>query len=276
MIDEILQYTNLQGASREVQRIQSTHRIKLAGIWKIPEGGRILEIGCGQGDTTAVLAHLVGENGFVHGIDIAPAAYGAPLTLGQATEQLLRSQIGGRLRIDLNTDFLSDAFAPDGMYDCFVMSHCAWYFSSVDEVIQVLKKARQLAKKLCFAEWDVRPRLPAQSAHFFSALVQAQCACFTPIPGANIRTLLTPADATRAASEAGWRVADTASVFSPDLQDGRWETQLLLCEYPGILSTLDAMPEKLKSMLSSFIAMVAAQRGTEAMPLDTFVFSADA
>lgn len=276
MIDEILQYTNLQGTSREVQRIQTEHRMKLADVWGIPKGARVLEIGCGQGDTTAVLAHLVGENGFVHGIDIAPADYGAPFTLGQATGQLLQSQIGGRLQIDLNTDFLSDTFNPDEMYDCFVMSHCSWYFSSIGEVISVLKKARQMAKKLCFAEWDVRLRLPEQSAHFFSVLIQAQCACFAPIPDSNIRTLLTPEDAMSAASQAGWRIADTATVFSPDLQDGKWETQFLLSEYPGILSTLDTMPEKLKSMLLSFIAMVGARRDIETTPLDAFVFSADA
>ncbi|MDL2319069.1 methyltransferase domain-containing protein [Eubacteriales bacterium OttesenSCG-928-A19] len=276
MIDEILQYTNLQDAGREIQRNQTKHRMKLADIWGIPEGARVLEIGCGQGDTTAVLAHLVGENGFVHGIDIASADYGAPLTLGQATEQLLQSRIGGRLQIDLNTDFLSDTFKPDVMYDCFVMSHCSWYFSSIDEVINVLKKARQMAKKLCFAEWDVRLRLPEQSAHFFSVLIQAQCACFAPIPDSNIRTLLTPEDTMSAARQAGWRIVNTATVFSPDLQDGKWETEFLLSEYPGILSTLDTMPEKLKSMLLSFVAMVGTQHDIEAMPLNTCVFSADA
>ncbi|MBB2480858.1 hypothetical protein H5P36_11700 [Bacillus sp. APMAM] len=47
---------------------------------------RILEIGCGQGDTTAALADAVGVNGNVVAMDVASPDCGAPLTLGQATD----------------------------------------------------------------------------------------------------------------------------------------------------------------------------------------------
>ncbi|MBW9235691.1 class I SAM-dependent methyltransferase, partial [Leptospira santarosai] len=60
-----------------IQSIQTQHRLKLAEVWGIKDGKRVLEIGCGQGDTTAVLAYLVGDKGFVHGIDIAPTNYGS-------------------------------------------------------------------------------------------------------------------------------------------------------------------------------------------------------
>lgn len=56
----------------DIQRVQTEHRFKLAEFWNIKEGSRVLEIGCGQADTTAVLAYLVGEKGLVHGIDIGP------------------------------------------------------------------------------------------------------------------------------------------------------------------------------------------------------------
>jgi SAM-dependent methyltransferase len=36
------------------------------------EGDRVLDIGCGLGDTTARLAELVGPNGHAHGVDVAP------------------------------------------------------------------------------------------------------------------------------------------------------------------------------------------------------------
>ena len=46
------------------------------GILKL-EGSRVLEIGCGQGDTTVVLAELVGEEGKVIGVDPGPLDYGS-------------------------------------------------------------------------------------------------------------------------------------------------------------------------------------------------------
>jgi len=39
----------------DIQRTQTDHRLKLVQFWGIKEGSRVLEIGCGQGDTTAIL-----------------------------------------------------------------------------------------------------------------------------------------------------------------------------------------------------------------------------
>ncbi len=65
----------------KVQNIQTAHRLKLAEFWEINAGARILEIGCGQGDTTAVLAYMVGEEGFVHGVDITRNTFSGKILL---------------------------------------------------------------------------------------------------------------------------------------------------------------------------------------------------
>lgn len=55
---------------------QMEHRVDLVQYWDIQPGSRVLEIGCGQGDTTTVLADAVGEHGHVDAIDPGSPDYG--------------------------------------------------------------------------------------------------------------------------------------------------------------------------------------------------------
>ena len=64
-----------------VQYSQTLHRLELLRRWNIPTGSKVLELGCGQGDCTTVLAHAVGEQGRVVAIDPAESDYGASLSL---------------------------------------------------------------------------------------------------------------------------------------------------------------------------------------------------
>jgi len=52
------------------------HRQRLLSYWKIKPGDNILEIGCGQGDFTVVLADAVGPHGHVVAVDPGPLDYG--------------------------------------------------------------------------------------------------------------------------------------------------------------------------------------------------------
>jgi predicted methyltransferase len=56
---------------------QTLHRLVLLQHWNIPVGSKVLELGCGQGDCTIVLAHAVGEQGSVVAVDPAELDYGA-------------------------------------------------------------------------------------------------------------------------------------------------------------------------------------------------------
>ena len=55
------------------------HRINLIKFWGITPGSRVLEIGCGQGDCTTVLADAVGPDGLVDAVDPGAPDYGTYL-----------------------------------------------------------------------------------------------------------------------------------------------------------------------------------------------------
>lgn len=56
---------------------QIEERIQLVKRWDIQSGEHVLEIGCGQGDCTIVLAVAVGDTGSVTAVDPADLDYGA-------------------------------------------------------------------------------------------------------------------------------------------------------------------------------------------------------
>lgn len=273
-IQYILDCVGIVPEGRAIQAAQTEHRLRLLDFWAIPAGASVLEIGCGQGDMTAALACHVGERGFVHGIDIAEGSYGAPSTLAQARDLLLASPLGARLRIDFETDILSDRFAANRPYDYVVFSHCAWYLASRDQLLRILQKTRALATGLCFAEWDARPRQPAQLPHGTAAMIQAQYAAFDPQSTANIRTLFYPADILSLAVEAGWRGLRTGSIHSPALQDGQWEIDMTVQDFPVLIRRMDSMPPKLKDLLLAQIRELADTSPVDILPLDVFALAA--
>lgn len=55
---------------------QTEHCFKLIEAWDIQPGEHVLEIGCGQGDCTAVLASVVGDAGHVTAVDPGSPDYG--------------------------------------------------------------------------------------------------------------------------------------------------------------------------------------------------------
>ena len=59
---------------------QFKHRLQILERLTVEPGSHILEIGCGQGDATIVLADAVGESGKVTAIDPAPLDYGMSIS----------------------------------------------------------------------------------------------------------------------------------------------------------------------------------------------------
>lgn len=59
-----------------IQHSQTLHRLELLQHWNIHTDSKLLELGCGQGDCTTVLASAVGEQGKVVAVDPADLDYG--------------------------------------------------------------------------------------------------------------------------------------------------------------------------------------------------------
>nr|WP_240793371.1 methyltransferase domain-containing protein [Psychrobacillus vulpis] len=259
-----------------IQRVQTEHRLNLANFWDIKTRSKVLEIGCGQGDTTAVLAHLVGAEGFVHGIDIASPNYGSPVTLGESIQFLQNSSLGNRIQIDFETNILSpDINFPKDSFDFIVLSHCSWYFKSPEELFEILKKIKDFGKTLCFAEWDTRITTNEQLPHFLSVLIQAQYECFKENSFSNIRTLFTPIDIQTIAKSAGWNILTENTIDSSQLQDGKWEIEQTLLDYEKELLVVDNLPAKFKALFQSQIYLLeAAINRNEIKSMSTYAFAA--
>ena len=123
VIFNFLKYTNAEKA------LQLRHRIALVNIWAPGPGAHVIEVGCGQGETTAVLAATVGASGRVLAVDNGPAEYGRPVTLGKAHAYIKASALGGHIEFLRSTDLLDPhRDFPENAFDLAVFSHSSWGF----------------------------------------------------------------------------------------------------------------------------------------------------
>ncbi|KAF2180670.1 S-adenosyl-L-methionine-dependent methyltransferase [Zopfia rhizophila CBS 207.26] len=208
---------------------QTRHRIELLNAFGISPGDKVLELGCGQGDCTALIAHFIGPDGHVDAVDPAPLDYGSPFTLRQAQEKLKVSEVGEMITFHQAEplQILKDV-AEGEKYDAIVLCHCIWYFSNREEVSNTLKAAKGRARKLCIAEWSLSsPHLSAQP-HILAALTRGTCEAHIPDSDQNIRSPLSPSTIMNLAKEAGWKV-QTDVIVSPgeDLEDAKWEIGMI-------------------------------------------------
>ncbi len=250
----------------DIQRIQSEYRRLVVEGWDFPAGSRILEIGCGQGDMTAVLAEVVGENGFVTAVDIASPSYGAPQTLGEATAAIKASEIGHRIEFRLEFDVLEQpaVFKPD-TFDFAVLEHCSWYFPSQETLQRTLAVIRPWAKTLLFAEWDMEAKTVEQIPHLLAVLIQGQTEGIKESSEANIRTPLPRELAIETIRAAGWEVTKLSTIETGGLQDADWEIQ------ESLRVGLGHCPPKQRAILESYRALLKSiARPSGNVPLPAF------
>jgi ubiquinone/menaquinone biosynthesis C-methylase UbiE len=245
------------------QQSQNSHRNNLVNIWSISSNSKILEIGCGQGDCTDVLARAVGPAGHIDAVDPAPLDYGSPETLGEAQARLSRSPIGPRITWHQTGPVEFVHTVEDGAYDAAVLCHSIWYFSNTAEVLDTLRALKGKAGKLCIAEYALSATEPGAVPHVLAALTRASLEAHKIVSEENIRTALAPDAIQRIAEEAGWKfVSERKIVPEVGLEDGKWETNTVVNE--SFLEEVETniKDEKIRVVLRSMREAVKISVGT--------------
>ncbi|MFJ3248214.1 class I SAM-dependent methyltransferase [Streptomyces sp. NPDC094154] len=254
--------------SPDVQLSQTRHRAALVAGWRIPPGSTVLELGCGQGDMTAVLAEAVGPEGRVVAVDVAEPSYGAPVTLGESAARLTAGPLGPRIDFRFGTDVLDPSVGfPEGAFDHVVLAHCSWYFASLGKLRDTLVRVRPWARRLWFTEWDMTPASDGQLAHLLAVLIQGQIEAGGSRGEGNVRTPFSREALLRLLPEAGWTADGSGPVDTGELQDGDWEVAACL-ELAGSQERLAVLPEPVRQLVLSqadVLRALAKPRGNRAL-----------
>lgn len=217
----------------EIELAQAEHRICLVNSWAgaITPGSRILEIGCGQGPCTAVLAEAVGAFGTVDAVDPGSLDYGAPYTLGQAQAHLSAGPIGQRIRWHraMPEDFLAQTADEGKTWEVAVLAHCIWYFKSASVLESILVALKGRVQRVCIAEYALHATQLAAVPHMLAALVRGTLECHKVESKENIQALQGPDSIRQVAEKVGWSVHhDSTVVPEQGLLDGYWETRTVI------------------------------------------------
>ncbi|KAH3915743.1 hypothetical protein HBI56_145900 [Parastagonospora nodorum] len=225
----------------DIQYSQTLHRLAVLQHWNIPTGSKVLELGCGQGDCTTVLAHAVGKHGTVVAIDPADLDYGSPWTIGQAQDHISQGPLGARISWIQQTplDYLSSLPCPTAIsppadsnskvFDATVLVHCLWYFSNPALILSTFCALKQQVKRLLLAEWSLVASHASAQPHVLASLAQAALECSKVESTSNIRTVLAPKRLTELAIAAGWKLEkETLVQNEKGLLDGQWEVSACL------------------------------------------------
>ncbi|KAL2074999.1 hypothetical protein VTL71DRAFT_8779 [Oculimacula yallundae] len=234
---------------------QLAHRQELIAYWDIKEGSRVLEIGCGQGDTTVALADAVGETGSVVALDPGSPDYGSPSTLLQAQSHILSTPLGPRITFHFTSPltYLQSYAGPP--FTHIVLSHCIYYFASPHDLPLLLSAILPHAKdsKLCIAEWSLHASRINQVPHVLTALLWSTLESKREVGSdGNVRTVFSPVQIVQSVLEtklpsgtntetasridveqeekvSSFRLVKQATFPSnPGLQDPFWEVSYLL------------------------------------------------
>jgi demethylmenaquinone methyltransferase/2-methoxy-6-polyprenyl-1,4-benzoquinol methylase len=156
------------------------------GSFGVPRGSRGLDIGCGIGDVTVLLAEAVGPEGAVTGLDISGRLlqYAARRVAGSAASGQVHFAQGDMLNLPVAPGVLDWAWSVD----------CVGY--PAGDLLPMLRQIRRLLRpegRVVLLGWTDQQVLPGHEA--LEARLNAQCSAFAPFleghpPQAHFRNAL--------------------------------------------------------------------------------------
>ncbi|RDX41630.1 S-adenosyl-L-methionine-dependent methyltransferase, partial [Lentinus brumalis] len=211
-----------------VVRGQIEQRAGLVKTWNIQPGEKVLEIGCGQGDCTVVLATAVGDEGSVTAVDPASLDYGSPYTLGKAQAHLRDSAVGHRIKF-VQSDPIAFLQSSTEHYTTAVLAQCSWYFAAPHVFSDILAALLDRVDRVCISEYALTSSDYRAMPHILATFAQATLECRKTTSTANVRSLLAPERLRAAALAAGLAVRAETIMQPPEgMLDGTWEAGYVL------------------------------------------------
>ncbi|OAA55692.1 SAM-dependent methyltransferase [Cordyceps fumosorosea ARSEF 2679] len=264
----------LHNGPGRVESLDNTfaHRIQLCRAWGLDalEPFHVLDVGCGQAESTAVLAYFAGEDGHATGLDPAEPSYGAPFTVQQSQDYLRQSSpLGPRITFARRSlpEFLATANARSTVFDMAVFCHSLWYFTGSDAVHDhFVALAGAGIPRVCLAEYSTASADddPAQRPHQLAARAQMrlhaareQHLSEAKPSTLNVRGALEVEELLRVAESAGWSVTRRGIVSPPaGMRDGYWEAGVVTSPRfrEGIIS--QGLPKEQEDSVLEFIPQI--------------------
>ncbi|KUM59854.1 hypothetical protein ACN42_g7269 [Penicillium freii] len=245
------------------------HRLALMNEWHVRPNERILDIGCGQGESCLALALAVGKGGHVTGIDTAPPDYGSPFTMREAHDYIRQSVLGSRVTFqsaDTPTFLHSLSDQPSTVLDSAVLCHSLWYFPN-DKLAQSLFATLAEAKisRIYLAEYSYTPCQESQIPHVLAAKAQALFYRYKapkePDPKEqNVRAGLDQESILRAAYDAGFDVARKGHFTPPeDMLEGQFEVDHVLGKVFPVRIAAENLEDSQEAEIRAYIEQVRSE-----------------
>jgi ubiquinone/menaquinone biosynthesis C-methylase UbiE len=136
------------------------HSERALALHPPPAGARVIDLGCGFGDTTVRLAELVGPNGFAVGVDAAPRFVGVATAEVEAT---------GRRNVRFEIADV-EVGLPDGPYDRAFSRFGTMFFASPVRALKNVRAALAPDGQLVMIVW----RKKSANAAFYAAELVAR------------------------------------------------------------------------------------------------------
>lgn len=197
----------------------------------LPEGSRGLDVGCGIGLQSLLLAEGVGEGGHVTAMDINPALL--------LYAEVLAAQAGLAHRITFREGDMRSMPFDDGMFDWVWSADCVGYpAGALSPLLQELMRMVRPGGKVILLAWSSQQVLPGYP--FLEARLNAGCSAYMPF-------LVNQAPVAHFPRALGWlRKAGLVEVYAQTFV-GDVQAPLRKSERTAMLSLLEMLWEQPQS-----------------------------